>query len=98
MAEMEIFWNRKYCVEFLDEMISYCGKSENILAHNLMIFLYSVDIVTVSWQWSILYIDISMPIRWLAACSHTMKEYGREYISMGEVLDNMKDDLNMILD
>ena len=24
---VEIFWNRNYCVEFLDEMISYCGKS-----------------------------------------------------------------------
>ena len=37
MAAMEIFWNRNYCVELLDEMISYCGKSENIISHNLMI-------------------------------------------------------------
>ena len=27
MAAMAIFWNRKYFVEFLDEMISYCGNS-----------------------------------------------------------------------
>ena len=31
MAAMVIFWNRNYCVEFLDEMISYCGKSEKSL-------------------------------------------------------------------
>ena len=54
MAEMEIFWNRNYCVEFLDEMISYCGKSEKIIAPNLIIFLFSVTIIAVSWIWSIL--------------------------------------------
>ena len=37
MAAMEIFWNRNLCVEFLDDMISYFGKSGNILARNLMI-------------------------------------------------------------
>ena len=95
---MEIFWNRNYYVEFLDEIISYCGKSENILARNLMIFLSSVDIISVSWIWSILHISIVVPMRWLAACTHKMKEYGWGYIYMGKVLDNLKDDLNMIAD
>ena len=27
IAAMAIFWNKNYCVEFLDDMISYCGKS-----------------------------------------------------------------------
>ena len=31
MYEMAIFWNKNYCVEFLDEMISYYGKSEKYL-------------------------------------------------------------------
>ena len=42
MDAMEIFWKRNYCVEFLDEMISYCGKIENILAPNIMILISSV--------------------------------------------------------
>ena len=31
MSEIEIFWNREYCAEFLDDMISYCGNSEKYL-------------------------------------------------------------------
>ena len=48
MAAMEIFWNRNYFVELLDDMISYCGKSENIRARNLMILISSIDIIAVS--------------------------------------------------
>ena len=39
-----------------------------------------------------------MPMSWLTACTHKMKEYGWGYISMGEVLDKLKYDLNMIVD
>ena len=76
MAAIEIFWNIKYCVQFLDGMISYCGKSENILACNLMILLSFVEIIAVSWLWSILNIAIVMPMSWLEACKNKMKYYG----------------------
>ena len=75
MAEMVIFWNRNYCVEFLNEIISYCGKSENILAHNLMVLLSSVDILSASWLWSIMNIAVAIPMCLLASCKHKMKEY-----------------------
>ena len=42
MASMAIYWNRKYCVDFLDEMISYCGWEDNILACKQMMLLSSV--------------------------------------------------------
>ena len=73
MAAMKIFWNRNYCVEFLDDIISNCGKTENILSLNLMFLLSSVDIKSVSRLWSIMQISIVMPIRWLAECTHKMK-------------------------
>ena len=76
MATMAIFWDRNYYVEFLDEIISYLGKSENILARNLMILISSVEIIAVSWLWSIIHIAIVMPMRWLAACKHKMGDYG----------------------
>ena len=38
MPAMEIFYNRNYCVQFLDCMIRYCGKSGNILTCSKMIF------------------------------------------------------------
>ena len=78
-------------------MINYCGKSENTLARNLMIFLSYVEIIAVSQIWYILHIAIVVPMRWLAACTHKMKEYGWGYISTGKVLENLKDDLNMIV-
>ena len=77
LAAMAIFWNRNYCVEFLDEMVSYCGKSENILALNLTILLSSVEIIALSQLWSILHISIVMPMCWLAACAQKMKDCGR---------------------
>ena len=98
MSAMAIFWNRNYCVEFLDEIIRYCGNIENNLARNLIIFLSSVEIIDVSRLWPILRIAIFMPMLWFAAFTHNMKEYGWGYLSMGKVLDKLKDNLNMILD
>ena len=97
MSAMVIFWNRNYCVESLDDIINYCGKSENILARNLTILISSIEIIAVSRLWSILHIAIVMPMRWLSACTYKMKEYGWGYISTGKVLDKLKDDLNMIV-
>ena len=79
-------------------MISYFGKSENILERNIMILLSSVEIIAVYWLWSILHIAVVVLMHWLAACTHKMKDYGWGYISMGKVLYNIKDDLNMIVD
>ena len=61
MSAMSILWNRNYCVELSDDMISHCGKIENILALNLMILISSVDIIAVSRLCSILNIAIVMP-------------------------------------
>ena len=97
MAAMEILWNINYCVDFLDDMISYCGKSENILTCSIIILLSSVDIIPVYQLWSMLHIAIVVPMRWLSVFTHKMKEYGWRYISVGKVLDKLKDELNMIV-
>ena len=39
-----------------------------------------------------------MTMRWLAVCTHKIKYFVWGYISMGKVLNKLKDDLNMILD
>ena len=61
-----------------------------------MILLYLVEIIVVTRLWSILHITIVMPMRLLAAKTHTMKDYGWGYISMAKVLDKLKDDLESI--
>ena len=76
MAAMSIFCNISYCVDFLDDMISYYGKSENILARNLIILISSIEIIAMSWLCSILNIAIVVPMRWLSACTHKMKDCG----------------------
>ena len=63
-----------------------------------MIFLSSVDIIAMSRIWSIMHIAIIMPMHWLESCTHKMKDYVWGYISMGKLLDKLKDDLNMIVD
>ena len=98
MSVMVIFWNRNYSVEFLDDMISYFGKSDNILARNPMILFSSFDIIYMSRIWSILNIAIAVLVCWLEACKNKMKEYGWGYISKGKLLDKLKDDLNIIED
>ena len=40
---------------------------------------------------------VFMRMCWLAACTHKKKDDGWGYISMGKVLDNLKDDLDMIV-
>ena len=82
----------------MDEIISYCGKIENILAHNIMIFLSSVEIIALSRLWSIIHISVVVTMRWLVECKHKMKDDGWGYISMVKLLENLKDDLNMIID
>ena len=63
-----------------------------------MILLSYVGIIAVSRIWSILHISIFMLMRWLEECTHKIKEYGWGYISMGKLLDKIKDNLNIIVD
>lgn len=65
MAAMAIYWNRNYCVEFLEEMRVHCGREENILANNLWTLLISVEMISVARMWSIFHISIVMLMCWL---------------------------------
>ena len=92
MASMAIYWNRNYCIEFLNEMISFCGRDDNILATNQMILLGSLEMAAVARLWSILYISLLSPLRWLAGKTHELAHRKWSYISMGKVMDKLKDD------
>ena len=71
---------------------------DNILANNLWILLSSVEMVAVARLWSTLHIAIIMPIRWLAGKVHKLEEYGWGPITLGKVLDKLKDDLESLID
>jgi hypothetical protein len=50
MAAFAIFWNRHYCIDFLDEILMYrdTGAKDNILANHFWILLSSVEMVAVA--------------------------------------------------
>ena len=98
MASMAIYWNRNYCVEFLDEMISFCGREDNLLAKNQMILLSCLEMAAVARLWAILYISLLSPLRWLAGKTHKLAHRKWSYICMGKVMDKLKDDLESIID
>ena len=69
-------------------MISYCGKSENILARNLMVLISSVEIIAVYWLWSVA----------LVGSMYTQDEGVLMWIHIhGESIGQAQIDLNMIL-
>ncbi len=76
MAALAMFWNRNYCLEFLEHIIRYCGKEDNILVQNLFSVLSSVEMVVTSWLWSIFHLSIIQTLCYLVANTHKFAEYG----------------------
>ena len=97
MALMAIYWNHNYCVDFLDEIISYCGQEDNILACNQMMLLSSVEFAVVACLWYIFHLAIIIPMRWLSSKTHKLAHRKWGYISMGKVMNNLKEDLQSIV-
>lgn len=87
-----------YCVEFLEEMIRFNGKDDNILVQNQFVLLSSVEMVAVSRLWSIIHFAIIMPMRWLAGKTHELAEFKWGPISMNRVLDHLLADVRSIAD
>ena len=97
MVSMEIYWNRNHCINLLNKMISCCGREDNILACNQMMLLSSVEFAAVARLWSIFHLAIIMPMRWLAGKTHKLAHRKWGYISMGKVMDKLKEDLQSIV-
>ena len=81
-----IYWNRQYCIEFLDEQLRMsCGG--NILQENLFIVQSSLEMVALSRLCSIFFLCICAPVRWIAGNTHTLQEYNWGARSMGRIVD-----------
>ena len=94
-ASPAIYWNRQYCIEFLDDKLRMIGSS-NILQMNLFILLSCLEVVALTRLLSILYIAICIPLRWISGKTHTLKEYNWGARSMGRVLDVLEASLEKI--
>ena len=100
MASLAIYWNRNYCIEFLDYMmcIPRKTKDDSILVQNLFVVLSSLEMVAAARMWSIFHITIIMPLRWLSGNVHTLGAYKWCYFNLGNVLDRLKEKLLEIVD
>ena len=90
-----VYWNRQYCIEFLDEQLRLPSKG-NVLQENLFIVLSSLEMVGLSRILSILYLCIVIPVRWLSAKTHTLGKYNWGARSMGRVLDILEEKMDEI--
>ena len=87
-----IYWNRPYWVEFLDETLRVPGV-DNILEENLFVVLTSVEMISLTRAMSIVHLSICLPVRWLAANTHTLSAYAWGVRSMGRVIDTLEKSL-----
>jgi len=74
MGSLAIVWSRVAYLEFLDERLRGVGKSDRILQTCLFIELSSLQIAAAARLFSILYLSIVVPVRFLAGKTHTLSD------------------------
>lgn len=81
-----IYWNRKFNVEFLDDVLRVKGAS-NILQENLFTILSSLEMIASSRFFAILDLAICLPFRWLTGNTHKLAHRDWGARSMGRAID-----------
>ena len=97
MAAPAIYMNRWYCLTYALYLLRIPKKQDNILLRNLVVMMTSVEMVAVSRLFSILYISVILPMRWLAGKTPELAEYNWGPVSMGRALDTLHESMNEII-
>ena len=84
----EMYTNRLYCIEFLDEHLRTPG--DNILQENIFIILSSLEMMALARLCVIINITIYQPTRWLADNCHIFDHYNCFASSMGRMVDELE--------
>ena len=87
-----MYMNRPFHAEYLDKKLRSIGKS-NILEENMFIICSSVHMVALCRVYSIVFLAVILPMRWMAGKSHELGQYGWSVRSMGRMLDTLEDSL-----
>jgi hypothetical protein len=99
-GSLPVYMNYPYYVEFLDSALRKPRKMKNesasILQKNLFVVLTSSEMIALVRLLSILHLSICMPFRYLAGKSHEFKQYGWGAADMGQVLDTLYDNMQML--
>ena len=97
MGAPAIYINRPLNVEFLDEKLRQLG-NENILQKNLFIVLSSLEMIATARFFSILYVAVVIPFRWLSGNTHKLSECNWGARSMGRAIDILHTACGQLLD
>ena len=98
MAAPAIYMNRWHCLTYALYLLRIPKKQDNILLRNLVVMMTSVEMVAVSRLFSILYISVIFPMRWLAGKTPELAEYNWGPVSMGRALDTLHEKMNEIIE
>ena len=98
MAAPAIYMNRWHCLTYALYLLRIPKKQDNILLRNLIVIMTSVEMIAVSRLFSIMYISIILPMRWLAGKTPELAEYNWGPVSMGRALDTLHKTMKEISD
>lgn len=100
MASLAMYWNRNYCIEFLDYMLSIerPNRDDSILVQNMFVILSSLEMIASTRMWCIFHLSIIVPCRWLAGNVHNLAKFNWGVADLGKTLDRLKVALEVIRD
>ncbi len=88
MAAPAIYMNRYACFDYASYVLRLPKKQDNILRRCLFVLMTSVEIISPQSRLSaILYISFRLPMRWLAAKTPELGQWGWGPISNGNAID-----------
>ena len=87
--------NRYACFDYV---LHLPKKQENILLRCLFVLMTSEEIISQSHLFAILYISFCLPMRWLAAKTPELGQWGWGPISNGDAIDTLREKMMDIVD
>jgi hypothetical protein len=95
-----IYMNRYVCFDYASSVLQSPKKQENILLRLrcLFVLMTSNEIIAQLRLYTILYISFCLPMRWLAAKTQELREWGWGTISNGDAIDTLREKMMGIVD
>jgi hypothetical protein len=90
MAAPAIYMNRYVCFDYASYVLRLPKKQDNILLRCLFVLMTSEEIIAQSRLYGILYISFCLPMRWLAANTPELGEWGWGPISNSDAIDTLR--------
>ncbi len=98
MAAPAIYMNRYVCFDYASYVLHLPKKQNNILVRCLFVLMTLEEMIAQSRLFAILYISFCLPMRWLAAKTPELGEWGWGPISNGDAIDTLQENMMDIVD